>query len=259
MQEPYFIDSHAHLDDDAFQEDRDEVIKRANESNIRYIVNMGDNIEHSKKSVILTKKYPSIYTGVGIHPGEVTDITKETEEALLKLLQEEKVVAVGEIGLDYYFEKDTSIHQKQQELFIWQLDIAKNLHKPVCIHDREAHGDMLKILKREGKGVVGVIHCYSGSLEFAKELLKLGYYLGVDGPITYKNATNLRKFVEKIPLDRLLLETDSPYLSPLPYRGKRNEPKNILEIAQKVADIRQEPLEKIAMQTSKNVHDIYRF
>ena len=168
-----------------------------------------------------------------------------------------KVVAIGEIGLDYYWEKDSGKRELQKQIFIRQLDLARQLHLPVCIHDRDAHGDTLAILKKEGRDIRGVLHCYSGSLETARELLKLGWYLGVDGPLTFKNAAKLPEVLRALPAERILIETDCPYMAPAPFRGKRNEPAFVKYIAQKAAEIRDESPEKFAEQTRQNARDLY--
>ena len=168
-----------------------------------------------------------------------------------------KVVAIGEIGLDYYWEKDSEKRELQKRIFIRQLDLARQLHLPVCIHDRDAHGDTLAILKTEGRGIRGVLHCYSGSMETARELLKLGWYLGIDGPLTFKNAAKLPEIVRALPADRILVETDCPYMTPAPFRGKRNEPAFVKYIAQRAAEIRAESPEEFSIKTRHNARDLY--
>ncbi|MBQ7199202.1 MAG: TatD family hydrolase, partial [Selenomonadaceae bacterium] len=176
-------------------------------------------------------------------------------EKIVELAAQKKVVAIGEIGLDYYWEKDSDARILQQKIFIEQLDIARQLNLPVCIHEREAHGDALKILKTEAKGLRGVMHCYSGSLEMARELWKLGWLIGVDGPLTFKNSAKLPEIVKAAPREMILIETDSPYLAPTPYRGKRNEPAYVVEVAKKIADIRGETLETVAQYTTNNAEN----
>ena len=167
------------------------------------------------------------------------------------------MVAIGEIGLDYYWEKDGDKRQLQRELFIRQLDLARQLHLPVCVHNREAHGDTMEILRKEGKGIVGVMHCFSGSLEIAQELVKMGWFIGVDGPLTFKNAAKLPEIVQKLPLERIVVETDCPYMAPVPMRGKRNEPAFVYHVAAKLAQLRGESLEKVARQTTANALELY--
>ena len=171
--------------------------------------------------------------------------------------EQPRVVAIGEIGLDYYWEKDTQKRQLQQQIFIRQLDLARQLHLPVCIHDRDAHGDTLAILKREGRGLRGVMHCFSGSWEMAQELLKMDWYIGVDGPLTFKNAAKLPEIVQRFPLERLLVETDAPYLAPVPMRGKQNEPAFVRYVAEKVAGIKGISVDLVAEQTSRNAEELY--
>ena len=182
------IDTHAHIDGEAFDADRAAVVDRALENGVEAIINMGDTLESSARSVQLTEEFPAVYAGVGVHPEEAFPMTGADDDRLAAWAALPKVVAIGEIGLDYYWEKDSEKRELQKRIFIRQLDLARQLHLPVCIHDRDAHGDTLAILKTEGRGIRGVLHCYSGSMETARELLKLGWYLGIDGPLTFKNA-----------------------------------------------------------------------
>lgn len=251
------IDTHAHIDIDRFDEDRDDVVARAEAAGVKAIINMGDSMESSLRSVELTKKYGSVFAGVGIHPEEARPMTQADDQQLAKWAEQEKVVAIGEIGLDYYWVKEQEQRQIQQQVFIRQLDLARQLHLPVCVHNRDAHGDTLAILKREGKGVRGVLHCYSGSLEMAKELIKMDWFIGVDGPLTFKNAAKLPEIVQNIPLERILVETDCPYMAPVPMRGKRNEPAYVFHVAEKLAELRTISLEKVANQTTANARELY--
>lgn len=251
------IDTHAHLDDEKFAHDRAAVIERARESGIVKIITMGDSLDSSARSVALAEKFELVYAAVGIHPEEAQPMTAATDEQIAAWAAQEKVVAIGEIGLDYYWEKDEERRALQRAIFVRQLDLARQLKLPVCIHDREAHGDMMKILKTEGRGLRGVLHCYSGSWEMATELLKGDWYFGVDGPLTYKNAAKLPEIVQRLPAERILIETDSPYLSPMPFRGKRNEPAHVLYIAKKAAELRGESLEAFARATRENTRELY--
>ena len=251
------IDTHAHINVEHFAEDRDAVVERAAQAGLSHIVNMGDSMESSQSSVALTKIYPMVYTGVGIHPEEAHPMTQADEDQLAGWGALPKVVAIGEIGLDYYWEKDGDKRQLQRELFIRQLDLARQLHLPVCVHNREAHGDTMEILRKEGKGIVGVMHCFSGSLEIAQELVKMGWFIGVDGPLTFKNAAKLPEIVQKLPLERIVVETDCPYMAPVPMRGKRNEPAFVYHVAAKLAQLRGESLEKVARQTTANALELY--
>ena len=251
------IDSHAHLDGEKFADDRAAVVERALAAGVVKIITMGDSLESSARSVALTEEFESVYAAVGIHPEEVQPMTAATDDRLATWAAQEKVVAIGEIGLDYYWEKDEEKRALQRAIFVRQLDLARQLRLPVCIHDREAHGDMMKILKTEGRGLRGVLHCYSGSWEMAAELLKGDWYFGIDGPLTYKNAAKLPEIVQRLPAERILVETDSPYLSPMPFRGKRNEPAHVLYVAKKAAELRGESLEAFARATRENTRELY--
>ncbi len=251
------IDSHAHLDGEKFDADRAAVIERAMENGVVKIVTMGDNLASSERSVALAEAFDPVYAAVGIHPEEAQPMTSADDDRLAAWAAQEKVVAIGEIGLDYYWEKDEEKRALQRAVFVRQLDLARQLKMPVCIHDREAHGDMMKLLKTEGKGLRGVLHCYSGSWEMAAELLKGEWYFGIDGPLTYKNAAKLPEIVQRLPAERILVETDSPYLSPMPFRGKRNEPAHVLYVAKKAAELRGESLEAFARATRQNTRDLY--
>ena len=251
------IDSHAHLDGEKFADDRAAVVERAMASGVVKIITMGDSLESSARSVALTEEFESVYAAVGIHPEEAQPMTTATDDQLAAWAAQEKVVAIGEIGLDYYWEKDEERRALQRAIFVRQLDLARQLRLPVCIHDREAHGDMMKILKTEGRGLRGVLHCYSGSWEMAAELLKGDWYFGIDGPLTYKNAAKLPEIVQRLPAERILVETDSPYLSPMPFRGKRNEPAHVLYVAKKAAELRGESLEAFARATRENTRELY--
>ncbi len=251
------IDTHAHLNDDRFREDLPETLERACAAGVSRILNLGDTMASSEKVVKLAAEYPQLYGGVGVHPEEAFEMTAEDDARLAAWTKEPGIVTIGEIGLDYYWEKDPDRRRLQQKIFIRQLDLARQLHLPVCVHDREAHGDTLSILKTEGKGIPGVLHCFSGSWETAQEALKMGWFLGVDGPLTFKNAAKLPEIVKKIPLDRILIETDSPYMAPVPMRGKRNEPSYVLYVAQKLAELRGNSLDEIAAATTRNAEVLY--
>ena len=251
------IDSHAHLDGEKFADDRAAVVERALAAGVVKIITMGDSLESSARSVALAERFDPVYAAVGIHPEEAQPMTAATDDQLAAWAAQEKVVAIGEIGLDYYWEKDEEKRALQRAIFVRQLDLARQLRLPVCIHDREAHGDMMKILKTEGRGLRGVLHCYSGSWEMAAELLKGDWYFGIDGPLTYKNAAKLPEIVQRLPAERILVETDSPYLSPMPFRGKRNEPAHVLYVAKKAAELRGESLEAFARATRENTRDLY--
>lgn len=250
-------DTHAHLEGEEYDNDRAAVVERAQKAEVGLIVNMGIDMASSARSVALVDEFAPVWTGVGIHPEELITMTQAEDDQLAAWTENPKVIAIGEIGLDYYWEKDPERRLEQQKMLIRQLDLARQLHLPVCIHDREAHGDMMKILRTEGRGIGGVIHCFSGSWEMAQELLRLGWYLGVDGPLTWKNAAKLPEIVQKIPADRLLVETDSPYLTPVPMRGHRNEPAFVRHVAEFAAGLRGVTLEEFAARTTQNAIDVY--
>ena len=251
------VDTHTHLNDAKFAGEEQAAIERANLAGVTKIINMGDTMASSTKAVNLARQYDGVFAGVGIHPEEAYEMTQQDDDVLAAFANEPKVVAIGEIGLDYYWEKDEAKRLLQQRIFIRQLDLARNLHLPVCVHDREAHGDTMAILKKEGQGISGVMHCFSGSMEMAQDLLKMGWYIGVDGPLTFKNAAKLPAIVKSFPLERILLETDAPYMAPVPMRGKRNEPAFIRYIGEKVAEIKGITLSEVAKQTSENAMELY--
>ncbi|WP_196592995.1 TatD family hydrolase [Pectinatus sottacetonis] len=249
------VDTHAHLDDKQYDADRDEVIKRAAADDVKFIINMGADIASSRKALVVADNYDIVYAAVGIHPEEADGMTSKDDYILSELAEGKKILAIGEIGLDYHFRMDNK--EKQKNVFVRQLDIARQLHLPVSIHARDAHGDLMQILKKEGRGVRGTIHCYSGSMEMARELFKMGWYIGADGPLTFKNAAKLPEVVQKMPLERLLLETDCPYLAPVPKRGKRNEPAFVKYTAQKVAELRNIAYEEVSRITTANAETLF--
>ena len=252
-----FIDTHAHLYDERYNDDRAEMIARAAEAGVAQIISMGDTMAASAQVVADAEQYPTLYAAVGVHPESACVLTDAERTQLLTWAKHPKVVAIGEIGLDYYWEKDPKARALQRELFVTQLNLARAAGLPVCIHDREAHGDTLAILQAEGRDLTGVLHCYSGSLETARELWKLGYYIGIDGPLTFKNAGKLPAIVREAPQDKLLIETDSPYLAPVPKRGKRNEPAYVTFVAAKIAELRGESVEEVARYTTENARRLY--
>ncbi len=250
------FDSHAHIDDEKFDADREQVIARALEQGVTGIINVGACMASSARSVALAEKYENIYAAVGIHPHDAKDALETDYEQLIRWTALEKVVAIGEIGLDYYY--DLSPREVQRSVFIRQLDVARQTGKPFIIHDRDAHGEVLDILKKEAKGLMGVLHCFSGSLEMAKEIIKMGWYISIAGPVTFKNAAKLPEIVAQVPLDRLLVETDSPYLTPHPHRGKRNEPAYVRLVAEQVAGLRGMELAALAAATRENVKNLFK-
>lgn len=252
-----FIDSHAHLDDKRFDEDRDLVIQRLKDNGIDIAVNVGADLQTSINSVELSKKYDHIYATVGIHPHSADEADKETIEKIKELAQNEKVVAIGEIGLDFYY--DNSPRESQRECFKELLEVAKELDLPVVIHSRDASQETFETIQQAQDGTLrGVMHCYSGSVEMAEEYInKLGFYISIGGPVTFKNARIVKEVAESVPLDKLLIETDCPYLTPEPYRGKRNEPMYVKYTAAEIAKLRGITVEELAQATSKNARELF--
>ena len=244
-----YFDTHAHLDDAAFDEDRDELLARLMECGVDCVLDPGCDPESSRKAAALAEREDWIWFAAGIHPEELHAFTAEGLEEIAALLRHPKCRAVGEIGLDYYW--DDTHKEEQKRLFHAQIALALERDLPVVIHDREAHRDCLAIV-RQYPGLRGVFHCYSGSPEMAEELLRMGWYLGFDGPITYKNARKAIEVLRICPEDRILVETDSPYLAPVPRRGKRNDPGNLPYICTKIAEIREKSPEEIAALTAAN-------
>lgn len=250
------FDSHAHIDDSRFDSDRLETIERARENGVTGIINIGADMASSARSVALAQAHEGIYAAVGIHPHDAKAAVNADYDRMAEWVeQEKKVVAIGEIGLDYYY--DLSPREVQQEVFIRHIDLARQLRKPIIIHDRDAHGDVMNIVKKEAKGIIGVFHCYSGSLEMAKEVLKLGFYVSFAGPVTFAKSTKLKEIAATVPLERLLVETDSPYLTPHPHRGRRNEPAHVRLVAEEVARLRGLSLEAVAEATTQNVKQLF--
>ena len=243
------FDTHAHYDDPAFDADREDVLSALPSGGVGLVIDPGCTLESSRAAVALAAAHPWVYAAVGIHPEECAGTTEEDYAALRQLARQDRVVAIGEIGLDYYWEGNPP-RDLQQQVFRRQLELAAELDLPVIIHDREAHGDSLSIVL-EYPPVRGVFHCFSGSPEMAAELLKRGWYLGFDGPVTYKNARRAPEVAAITPLDRMLVETDSPYLPPVPFRGKRNDSRYLPHVLAKLAEwkgVSPEELERITWE-----------
>jgi len=254
----HLFDTHCHLDDPRFDEDRQEALERMKEFGIHHAVIVGSDMPSSQSAVAFANNHEGFYAAVGVHPLEAKEFKLEDLNTLDHWFQTEpKVVAVGEIGLDYYY--DLSPREVQREVFMTQLDWAYEKDHPVIFHIRDAHGEMLELLKsRQGKLPGGIVHCYSGSWESAKEYLKMGYYISFAGPVTFKKAPNLWETAQKMPLDRMLIETDSPYLTPAPHRGKRNEPAYVRFVAEKLAELRGLSYDEICEMTTQNARRVYR-
>lgn len=250
------FDTHAHFDDPQFDDDRDQVIKSLKEYNVGYVTNIGADIETSVKASEISKKYDFIYATAGIHPGYANEFKDEDIEVIRKIAEDNpKVKAIGEIGLDYHY--DDSDPEKQKYMFKKQLALAKEMGLPVVIHDRDSKGECLEILK-EMEISDGVVHCFSGSAETAKEILKLGLMISFTGVLTFKNAKKAVEACRVIPLDRLMIETDSPYMAPEPNRGKRNFSGYVGSVAQKMAEIKGVSVEEIEQITTENAIKFYR-
>lgn len=250
------FESHAHYDDEAFDEDREQLLKSFPEKGIEYVINVGANIETSKNTIELTEKYPFIYGAIGVHPNDVEELNEEKLNWLKARSNLEKVVAIGEIGLDYYYKEPEK--EIQKKWFERQVELAREVKLPVIIHSRDAAkdtADMLKALKAREIG--GVIHCYSYTKEMVKEFLNMGFYIGIGGVVTFNNGRKLKEAVEYIPLDNLLLETDSPYLAPVPNRGKRNSSLLIPYIAREIAAIKGISYEEVVEITNKNGRKLF--
>lgn len=250
------VDTHTHLDSDSFDEDRDAVIARAVEDGVTRMINVGFNEKTIKSSIALAEQYEFIYTAIGWHPVDAIDMLDHHLDWIESLCSHEKVVAIGETGLDYHWDKSSK--EIQQEVFRKQIQLAKKVKKPIVIHNRNAHADVVRILKEEQASEVGgVMHCYSGSWETAKLCLDMNFYISFGGPVTFKNAKQPKEVLAKVPLDRLLLETDSPYLAPHPYRGKRNESRFVKLVAETAAEIKGVEFSHICETTSKNAQKLF--
>ena len=244
-----YFDTHAHYDSGAFNADREEILAALPEAGVALVVNPGCEVRSSETAIALAERFPHVWAAVGVHPEDMADMSDGDLDKIEQLSKHRKCVAIGEIGLDYYW--DATHKEEQKALFTEQLALALRRDLPVIVHDREAHGDCLDIV-RQYPGLRGVFHCYSGSVEMAQELLKRGWYLGFDGPITYKNARKALEVLEICPLDRILIETDSPYLSPIPMRGKRNDSRNLVYVTEKIAEIKGITPQEAAAITMEN-------
>ena len=251
-----YFDTHAHYDSGAFNADRFEILGSMPDAKVGLIVNPGCDLESSKTAIGLAERFNFVYAAVGWHPEDMDKLTDKAYAELERLAEHPKCLAIGEIGLDYYW--DDTHKAEQKELFKKQIELAIRLNKPVIVHDREAHGDSLEIV-RDYSELRGVFHCFSGSVEMASELLKRGWYLGFDGPITYKNARKAIEVLEFCPLDKIVIETDSPYLTPVPNRGKRNDSRQLEFVVNKIAEIKginADEVENITFENGKKLFGI---
>jgi TatD DNase family protein len=257
MDETILIDSHAHLEMPDFRRDLEEVIQRAKESGVKYIFTVGTEKKDWQRALEIAQSHSFIYAILGVHPHNAKEIDDHTYDTLKGLCQNEKVKAFGEIGLDFY--RDLSPREIQLSRFREQIALARELGLPIVVHDREAHQETVDVLKSEkAESLGGIVHCFSGDYEMAKECIGMGFYISVPGSITYKNAESFREIVRKLPLEYLLVETDAPFLTPVPFRGKRNEPGYVRYTAEKVAEIKKVSIEKVAEATTANAFRVFR-
>ena len=259
-----FFDSHCHLDDERFEEDREEIIEKIKESGVTKLVSAGYSIEGSRKGVELSKKYEFIYTTCGLSPNDIPQTEEELWKDIDKIkklvkenLEYKKIVAIGEIGLDYYWEKDNERRELQKKAFVKQIELANDFNLPIVIHTRDAVMDTIEILKKNKVNKKGVFHCCPLNRELVKEALKLDFYISFAGPITFKNSKNANEIIQMVPDDKILIETDSPYLSPEPLRGKRNDSRNVKYIAKKIADVKELSINEVAEFTSQNAKRVF--
>lgn len=262
------FETHAHYEDEKFDEDREVLLEEVFAGGIGQIVNVGSTLDTCKKSIELASKYENIYAAVGVHPSEIhcfgdfqtVEELRNTEgwQQLLSFTKEKKIVAIGEVGLDYYWDKEPAVQARQREAFVAQLELAKELSLPIIVHSRDAAKDTMDILKdRERFPLKGVIHCYSYSVEQALEYVKMGYYIGVGGVVTFKNAKVLKEVVKAIPLERIVIETDCPYMAPEPHRGSRNYSLYLSHVVDKIAELKGISAKEVEDVTFKNACDMY--
>ena len=249
------FDSHAHYNDEKFEQDREEVLKEIYNSGVTKLVNAGYSLESSKSAIEIASSHEFIYATVGISPNDIEGFKREDLQEIVKIAKNKKVVAIGEIGLDYYWNKENK--ELQKEVFISQIEIANKLNLPIVIHTREAIYDTLEILKNNNCNKKGIFHCCPFNVDLIREGLKLGFYISFAGPTTFKNSKNANEIINMVPLSKMLIETDSPYLSPEPLRGKRNDSRNVKHIAQKIADVKGISIEEIAKTTYNNAKKIF--
>ena len=252
------FETHAHYDDERFTEDRDQLLSAMSEKGIKRIINVGASIETTETTLALAEQYDFVYAAVGVHPSDISGLNEETFAWLSAQAKREKTVAVGEIGLDYYWDKEEEVQKKQRYWFARQLELAREASLPVIIHSRDAAADTMEVMKQQNASEIpGVIHCYSYSKEMALEFIKMGYYIGVGGVVTFKNAKKLKETVAEIPLERILLETDCPYMAPEPHRGERNDSSYLPFVVQKIAELKGVTPEQVERVTEQNARILF--
>ena len=249
------FDTHAHMNDPAFDEDREQVLLGLKDKGVEHMMNVGCCLDSSKDCVAMAEKYPFVYAAVGTHPDTADEVNDAVLDAYREMVKHPKVLAIGEIGLDYYYE--TISREIQIKAFRMQMELARELQMPVIVHERNAHDDGMRVVK-DFKGVTGVFHCYSGSAEMARQLVNMGWYIGFTGVLTFKNARKAVETAESIPLERIVLETDCPFMAPEPFRGKRNDPGYLYRMAERLAEIRGISVEQVHQITTENAKRLYR-
>jgi TatD DNase family protein len=252
------FETHAHYDDDRFGEDREEVLAAVRASGVGRIINVGASIASTKTTIELARTHKDMYAAVGVHPSDIADLNEETFAWLREQTSFEKTVAVGEIGLDYYWDKEPEVQKNQRYWFGRQLGLARETALPVIIHSRDAAADTMQVMREQhAEEIPGVIHCYSYSKEMAEEFVRMGYYIGVGGVVTFKNAKKLVETVQAVPLERILLETDSPYMAPEPHRGTRNDSRNIPYVIAKIAELKGVAPQEVERVTEENAYRLF--
>lgn len=252
------FETHAHYDDEQFNKDRDLLIPDLLSGEICNIINVSSSVESVKTGIALAEKYEKVYAAAGVHPSDIAGLNEESFAWLKEQCSHPKVVAVGEIGLDYYWDKEEEVQKSQREWFFRQIKLAEEVNLPIIIHSRDAAEDTMKVMREvHAENIPGVVHCYSYSLEMAREFVKMGYYIGVGGVVTFKNAKKLKDVVQGIPLERILLETDAPYMAPEPYRGTRNHSGNLTHVVEKIAELKGVTTEEVEEVTLKNARTLF--
>ncbi len=252
------FETHAHYDDDRFDEDRDALLRSLPEAGIGVVINSGASVESTLDTVALAEKYPHVYAAVGVHPSEIAQLDESFMDWMKEQTKWDKTVAIGEIGLDYYWDKEPEVQKMQRYWFGRQMELARETKLPIIVHSRDAAADTMQVMKEHhAEDIPGVIHCYSYSKEMALEFIKMGYYIGVGGVVTFKNAKKLIETVEAIPLTRILLETDCPYMAPEPYRGKRNSSLYLPYVVEKIAGIKGVSMEEVERVTEENARKLF--